>query len=298
MGQVGMAGEAAPQSPAQTDAAVPTDDAGGAGSSPAGSQPASAGSAAANGGAGTAATGAAGATQTDAAVPSSGRSFLDSFDGDGPLMDYTINNASALPDVNRVEGRYHAELLSNANDITLHYNQSQGRIDARVLRFPFEAIARNMGIGTVADSQTAAPGGGVRFNLAGVQVHVLDFESRNSAHIVVGHSGTANFSIEGKSTVDGVSVWDNEGPNVAPSGRADLRVVGDADHTLSVYWQPPNPDPGSQTDDWQPYNGTGKLSGPAPTFGPEVYVGLITYAVGETGVPFVGTCDSFEGIEQ
>jgi hypothetical protein len=54
----------------------------------------------------------------------------------------------------------------------------------------------------------------------------------------------------------------------------------------------------AQKDDWKPYKGTGKLSGPAPKFGQEVYVGLITYAVGETGVPFVGTCDAFEGREQ
>lgn len=213
-------------------------------------------------------------------------------------MGYMTNNATAIPDVSRVSGRYNAKLLSNASDVTLHYNQSQGRIDARKLSFPFEAIARNMEIGTVADSQMAAPGGGNYFNLAGIQVHVLDFESRNSAHIVVGHSGTANFSIEGKSTLDGVSTWDNEGADVAPLGRADLRVVGNADRTITVYWQAPNADPAAQKDDWKPYRGTGTLSGPAPEFGPEVYVGLITYAAGQPGVPFVGTCDSFEGTEQ
>ena len=213
-------------------------------------------------------------------------------------MGYTTNNASAIPDVARANGRYTAKLQSNANDITLHYNQSQGRIDARQLSFPFEVIARNIGVGAIADPQAAAAGGGVRFNLAGIQVHVLDFESRNSAHIVVGHSGTANFSIEDKSTVNGTSVWDNEGANANPLGRADLRIVGDADRAITVYWQPPNADPVAQKDAWKPYKGTGKLSGPAPMFGQEVYVGLITYAVGETGVPFVGTCDSFEGREQ
>jgi hypothetical protein len=34
--------------------------------------------------------------------------------------------------------------------------------------------------------------------------------------------------LEGKSTVNGASVWDKEGSDAAPSGRADLRVVGDA----------------------------------------------------------------------
>lgn len=212
-------------------------------------------------------------------------------------MGYTTNNASALPDVARANGRYTAKLMSNANDVTLHYNQSQGRLDARQLSFPFEVIARNIGIGAPSDPQMAAAGGGVRFNLAGIQVHVLDFDSRNSAHIVVGHSGTANFSIEGKSTVNGVSTWDNEGANVNPLGRADLRIVGNEDRSLQVYWQMPNADPAAQKDDWKPYRGSGKLSGPAPMFGSEVYVGLITYAVGETGVPFVGTCDSFEGHE-
>jgi hypothetical protein len=36
------------------------------------------------------------------------------------------------------------------------------------------------------------------------------------------------------------------------------------------------------------------LPGTTPTYGNSVYVGLITYAFSNTGVPFVGTCDSIE----
>ena len=73
------------------------------------------------------------------------------------------------------------------------------------------------------------------------------------------------------------------------------RIVGDVDHALTVYWQVPNPDPGNQADAWTLYNGDGALPGPAPSYGAEVYVGLITYAYELQGVPFVGTCDALEG---
>ncbi len=106
------------------------------------------------------------------------------------------------------------------------------------------------------------------------------------------------YSLEGKSTRDGVSVYNNGGANIAPDGRADLRVVGNQDRNLTVYWQLPNPDPEAQADDWTLYDGEGNLPGPAPTYGADVYVGLITYAAGQAGIPFVGTCDTFQGSEQ
>ncbi len=84
------------------------------------------------------------------------------------------------------------------------------------------------------------------------------------------------------------------GPDVAPSGRVDLRIVGNEDRTLSVYYQEPNPDFPNQPDDWQPYEGTGLLPGEAPEYGEKVYIGLITSAQGELGVPYVGTADSIE----
>jgi len=219
----------------------------------------------------------------------------DSFDGSGPLVDYVTNNPNALPDVVRVNGRYRANLVDNAGDKTLHFNGAQGRLDAKAVTFPFEVIARNVGIGTQSDSQTPAPPTGDPYIFAGLQVHVQDLNDPTSSHVVVGHRGPTAFTIEGKNTVSGSSQQNDAGANVAPNGRADLRIVGNANRTLTVYWQTPNPSPGQQADDWALYNGSGTLPGAAPAFGETVYVGLITYAFGYGGIPFVGTCDAIEG---
>ncbi|MEQ9317730.1 MAG: hypothetical protein RIF41_01175 [Polyangiaceae bacterium] len=219
----------------------------------------------------------------------------DNFDGSGPLVDYVTNNPSALPDVGRVDGRYRANLDDNENDKTLHFNDAQGRLDAKAVTWPFEVIARNIGVGTQGDSQTPAPPSGDPYIFAGIQVHVLDLNDPTSSHVVVGHRGPTAFTVEGKNTVSGSSNQNDAGANVVPNGRADLRIVGNADRTLTVYWQTPNPNPGGQADDWTLYNGTGTLPGQAPAFGDTVYVGLITYAFGYGGIPFVGTCDAIEG---
>ena len=223
-----------------------------------------------------------------------GGSFDDSFDGDGPLLGYTTNNASALPDVSRTDGRYRAVLTDNSNNRTLHFNQSQGRLDAQLVSFPFDYVARNIGIGTVADSQTAPTPNGSPYVFAGIQVHALDLEDRTSSHVVIGHRGGTYFTVEGKNTNNGSSSVNDDGFNVAPLGRVDLRIVGNPDRTLTVYWQQPNLSPGSTPDDWQLYRGSGDLPGPDPDYGASVYVGLITYALGSNGVPFVGTADSIE----
>ena len=77
--------------------------------------------------------------------------------------------------------RYRAELTNNANDITLHYHNDQGRLDAKPVDFPFEVIARNIGIGTLADSQEPTAATGSPFHFAGVQVHVHpDFVSERT----------------------------------------------------------------------------------------------------------------------
>lgn len=216
----------------------------------------------------------------------------DDFEGDGALLDYVTNNESALPDVTRKDGRYHANLTSNTDNITLHYHEDQGRLDAKKLTFPFEFIARNIGIGTKEDSQTAPTSANSPYNFCGVQVHVLDLETPSSSHVVVGHRGPTAFTIEGKNTDNGSSSVNDIGANTVPDGRADIRIVGNQDHTITVYWQVPNLT--SSDDDWTLYNGTGELPGSAPTFESEVYVGLITYAFELTGVPFVGTCDEIE----
>lgn len=220
--------------------------------------------------------------------------LTDDFAGTGSLIDYVTNNEAALPEVGRVDGRYRANLTSNANNVTLHFNDDQGRLDAKLLSFPFEFVARNIGIGTQSDSQTAPSDANDPYNFAGVQVHVTDLSSANSAHVVVGHRGPTGFTIEGKNTVDGDSFVNDIGEGIVPQARADIRITGNEGQSITVYWQVPNLDFESGGDSWTLYNGTGQLPGTAPEFGETVYVGLITYAFELTGVPFVGTCDAID----
>ncbi len=214
----------------------------------------------------------------------------DDFEVDGDLTGFVTNNASSLPDVTKVNGRYRANLTNNDDNVTLHFNQNQGRLDAKLLTFPFEFIARNIGIGTQQDSQTPPGHEGNEFIFSGVQVHVLDLDSPNSSHVVVGHRGGNGFTIEGKNTLNGSSSVNDAGANIVPDGRADIRIVGDENNTLTVYWQLP----GQTQDNWTLYNGTGDLPGQAPSYADSVYVGLITYAFELNGIPFVGTCDGIE----
>jgi hypothetical protein len=224
---------------------------------------------------------------------SNSSSLIDQFDGTQALLT-TINNAKSLPDITTNLGRYRANLTDNSNNITLHFNQDQGRLDAALVSFPFEFIARNIGIGQQDDSQLAPADSGNPFLFAGVQIHALDLNSANSSHVVVGHRGNTGFTIEGKNTVSGASSVNDIGHNKAPLGRADIRIVGNSDQSLTVYWQTPNLLHSTQQDTWVLYGTNGSLPGSKPAYGDSVYVGLITYAFGNTGVPFVGTCDSIE----
>jgi len=221
--------------------------------------------------------------------------ITDDFAGSGSLIGYTTNNPSVLLDVTRTSGRYRADLFNNSGDKTLHFHNQQGRLDAKLVTFPFTYIARNIGIGSQADSQVPPAGSGSRYTFAGIQVHVTDLNSRNSSHVVVGHRGSgAPYTVEGKNTVNGVSEVDDAGANIAPDGRADIRIVGNADRTLTVSWQLPNLTGNANNDNWILYRGTGNLRGTSPAYGSNVYIGLITYAQGSAGIPFVGTCDAIE----
>ncbi len=218
----------------------------------------------------------------------------DDFEDDGELAGFVTNNEDALPDVVKVDGRYRAAVTNNDNNRTLHFNEFQGRLDAKLLTFPFEFIARNIGIGTIEDSQLAPDSEGDPYIFSGVQVHVQDFESINSSHVVVGHRGPTEFTIEGKNTLNGSSSVNDAGEGIVPDGRADIRIVGNEDRTLTVYWQLPE----QEEDDWTLYNGTGDLPGTAPEYGDSVYVGLITYIFEFNGLPFVGTADGVEVTSQ
>lgn len=219
--------------------------------------------------------------------------IADTFAGTGPLVGYTTNNAGALPDVMRRNGRYRAAVTDNTGNVTLHFHQDQGRLDAKLVEFPFDIVVRNIGIGTIEASQTAPAPSGNPYLFSGVQVHVPNLSSPTSSHVVVGHRGGTHFTVEGKNTTNGSSSVNDAGPGIVPDGRADIRIVGNADRTLTVYWQRPHDGPPAD-DAWMLYDGDGRLPGPPPAYPGAVYVGLITYAFGETGLPFVGTADALE----
>lgn len=226
----------------------------------------------------------------------------DDFDGEGELIGYTTNNKSSLPNVSRKDGRYHALLTNNNNNITLHFNDKQGRLDARKVVFPFEVIVRNIGIGTTDNSQLAPLPSDFSepsklYMFAGIQVHVSDLDELNSAHMVVGHRGKISYTVEGKNTVKGKSSVNDAGQGIVPDGRADLRLVGKSNKTLRWYWQLPNLEPDTVDDEWIPYRGKGKFPGKQAKFDDEVWVGIITYAFGPDSVPFVGTADSIEWLK-
>jgi len=219
--------------------------------------------------------------------------FEDDFTQDGGLQGYTVNNESALPKIQAQDGRYYAPVFDNPNDVTLHFNQKQGRLDAQKVTFPFTVVVRNIGIGLIDDSQAVPPHAGEPYIFAGVQVHTQDLNERTSAHVVVGHRGNHYSTVEGKNTLKGYSWVTDVGQNKVPDARADLLIQGLPDKTLKVFWQPPNLTPDATPDRWIAYNGQGHLPGDKPTFTDEVYVGLITYAAGDNGIPFVGTADSW-----
>ena len=166
-------------------------------------------------------------------------------------------------------------VTDNDQNKTLHFNESQGRLDVKLVEFPFDVVVRNIGIGMHNDSQVAPSTAGNPYVFAGVQVHVVDLADTNSAHVVVGHRGSTHFTIEGKNTRDGDSSVNDAGANIAPADRADIRIVGNADL-------------------WTLYRGTGQLPGPQAEFGNTVYVDLITYAFNSAGLPFVGTADTIK----
>jgi len=220
--------------------------------------------------------------------------FSDDFTSPESLEKYTTNNFDALPSISIKDGRYRAEVVDNSNDKTLHFNQSQGRLDAQKAQFPFVAIVRNIGIESVHEAQKSPEVNAETYIFAGLQVHVVNLDERDSSHVVVGHRGSTQNTIEAKNTIDGHSWVNDIGKNTAPNGRADIMIVGNKKKELEVFWQEPNLEPDNNKDHWKAYNGSGKIPGNTPNYGQEVYIGLITYAFKEKGLPFIGTADSFE----
>lgn len=206
---------------------------------------------------------------------------------------FVTNQADALPQVGIKCGRYTAELTDNSNNKTLHYNAAQGRFDGVLVEFPFKVITRNIGIAPINEPDANHVYSGGAYMFAGMQVHHTNFNQFDSAHLVVGQRGNTRNTIEGKTTRSGISSVNDIGAEQLPNGRADLMIEGLANGQLLAYWQLPNTSGDSVNDNWQPYNGTGQLPGTLSNWNSnQVYVGLITYVYGNSGIPFMGVADS------
>lgn len=206
---------------------------------------------------------------------------------------FFTNQANSLPEVGMKCGRYTAELTDNSNNKTLHYNGAQGRFDGVLVEFPFKVIARNIGVAPMNEPTNNHVLSGSAYMFAGMQVHHTNFNQYDSAHLVVGQRGNTRNTIEGKTTLSGNSSVNDIGAEQLPNGRADLMIEGLANGQLLAYWQLPNTSGELANDDWQLYNGTGQLPGTLPAWDSnQVYVGLITYAYGDAGIPFMGVSDS------
>ena len=208
-------------------------------------------------------------------------------------------NASALPDVGAMCDRYTAQVLNNESNQTLFYHQDQGRLDGVVARFPLDAVLRNVGIAPINQPLDAKVSEQAAYLFSGLQIHHRDFNSVNSAHLVVGQRGTTRNTIEGKTTLNGRSQVNDIGANQLRNGRADIRLQIDAEGRVTAYWQEPNLIGDPAKDAWVPYRGTGVLPGGHPDWGEgrQVIVGIITYAYYSNGLPFWGVADRLEIIE-
>ena len=209
-------------------------------------------------------------------------------------------NESALPDVGSSCGRYTAWVNNNDNNRTLFYHANQGRLDGTIVRFPFEAVLRNVGIAPPnSPEQAHQTNNSSAYNFIGLHIHHVDFNNINSTHLVVGQRGSTINTIEGKKTLDARSSVNDVGNDILPNGRADIRLVMDENGHVLAYWQLPNLTGDPANDSWTPYLGTGELPGPDPDWGDgnEVIVGIITYAYYSNGLPFWGVADSLEIIE-
>ena len=131
--------------------------------------------------------------------------------------------ADALPNVQfnpaNTQNAYRVELTDNANNKTLHFHGSQGRLDGIQASFPFEIVVRNIGIRDYTDNTLAPAPNPNAYIFSGVQIHTLNENEANSVHVVVGHRGPNPSTIEGKTTVNASSTVSDLGHDVLQSAR-------------------------------------------------------------------------------
>ena len=176
-------------------------------------------------------------------------------------------------------------------------------MDYQRVRFPTEAIPNeyvfyNIGVGPTSDPRDDLSYSSGAINFAGLIVHDANTATNSYMFAVVGHRGaSAQSTVETKSTVTGSSNVADEGTDIFGTGvtHGDLAVALHNDGRALFKFK----DVSAST--WTYINsGTGLTPATRPnlgTGGDEVLVGFISYAQGTTGVPFVGSADSFDVFE-
>lgn len=223
--------------------------------------------------------------------------FNDDFSGTGPLdSTYHTYNASALPDVQRRDGYFHANLDDNSIEQTLWYNGSRGRLDYKFARFPTngtpaEIIFENMGIGPDGNPQANLPFVAGGFAFIAVVVGPSAFTGEHYQFLALGHRDLAQGTAEHKTTIDLVSSVDDEGSDIFGAGvtHGDVRLRLFQNGTVEFAYAPVG------SNSWTLINsGTGipSAAGGIPAFGSDgdpLVVGIAVYCQETAYVPYDGT---------
>lgn len=199
----------------------------------------------------------------------------DPFDGTGSLTDWSTINAASLPGVEQTGGYYRAPVPSHSGTTTTHFNTDYGRLDYRLVEFPFEAIANGVRIADISDPETTVSFTS-EYAFCGLQIQ-NDPSSPTDAyqHAVVGRRGPNTGSaggntLERKTTTSGSSTQNDIGPDAVPGLIVDIRVVGTAGTPNTIEWY---------------YRIAGDtawtaltMPGTEPSWDNEIAFGLVTYA--------------------
>ena len=206
---------------------------------------------------------------------------------------FVTYNGTAVPAVGVRDGRYYADVTSNAGEVTLWWGSFQGRADGSLHSLPVEVIARGAGVAPLGLDDQDLPYASSVYAFAAIMVRDENPASHNYLQMSAGHRGKP-LTITGNRTFNGSSGTTDEGPN-AHSGRVDMRLVVNADGSHTAWWQPA----GTVPDNWQLYRGTGLLATGAPNYSSgTVRVEVSGYGYLEQAVPFTAVIDSLEIIEQ
>ena len=193
--------------------------------------------------------GSSGATETAPSVPGSSPSTSEQptqtesiwagYEAVPQQLNWFTWRASSLPNVafdpDATVNAYEVLVTDNTDNKTLHFNQDQGRLDGTQVKFPFEIRVRNIGIEDANIEGTPPAFNNNTYIFAGIQIHTLDSEEANSAHVVVGHRGNNPLTVEGKTTNNGSSQVTDIGASAVPLARADLKILGLEDGTIQVF---------------------------------------------------------------